>query len=141
MLVRRLQLLTVLALPWGLGACSTAVAPEPLTPQQQAAVDRQADFMINGPLTIQQSSAPPTRLRVRALDDGCGVGRSGTPGDPNYWNLSWTFRDRAGATVLARLADHERRYRYPEHGTYTVTLESFVNGAYVRVSNRVDVAC
>jgi hypothetical protein len=139
--VRRHQLLIVLALPWGLGGCSIAVAPEPLTAQEQAAMDRQVDFMINGPLTIQSPATPPTRLRLRVLEDGCGVQRGGTLGDQDYSNLSWTFRDRTGATVLARVADHERRYRYPEHGTYTVTLESFVNGAYARVSNRVDVTC
>ncbi|HMJ78004.1 MAG TPA: hypothetical protein VK507_18625, partial [Iamia sp.] len=71
--------------------------------------------------------------------DGCGVIRSTT--DPEPDNLTWSFSDEDGFSVLGRNALGETRYRYFSAGTYTVVLEAWGGDSYVPISNEVTVHC
>lgn len=88
-----------------------------------------------------EPGTPRPLLELTVFRDGCGVIRSEAPPGVDYRNLAWTFADADGFQVLQRNALGETRYRYFQGGTYTVTLEAFVDGAYRAVSNEVTVHC
>jgi hypothetical protein len=88
--------------------------------------------------------SPPTRTlphtTLAVFSDGCGVVRGAFPGgDPQA--LQWSVTDAGGFEVLGRNAQNETRYRFYQHGSFSVVLKAFDGAKYVDVSNAVHISC
>jgi hypothetical protein len=78
-------------------------------------------------------------LKVEA--DGCTVTRSEVVGADADESLMWNVIDQDYHSVFSRSAEDEVAFKYTRPGVFDVILQSWHNGAYVTISNKVEVNC
>jgi len=99
-----------------------ASAPDPAPTARSS-----TDLLRPGALGLD---AVPVTAQLTVHDDGCGVIRSGSEGEPH--GLGWSVRDADGFEVLQRNAPGQTRYRDFRGGTSTVVLVTWQAAAAAR---------
>jgi hypothetical protein len=80
-----------------------------------------------------------TILKVEA--DGCTVTRSEVNGTTAVKDFQWKVTSLDFQLVGTRTTEDELSYRYPKAGEYQVVFQAWYHGAYVTISNKVDIHC
>ena len=91
----------------------------------------------NAPLQAK----PNATVILKVESDGCTVSRSDPVGPTTLDHFQWVVTNQAFQTVFTRIADEEHTFRYNQAGVYDMAIQAWYQGAYVTVSNKVEVNC
>jgi hypothetical protein len=91
----------------------------------------------NAPLQAK----PDATMILKVESDGCTVTRTDAVGPTSLKNFQWVVTNQAFQTVFTRSADDEHTYRYNQTGVYDMAVQAWYKGAYVTISNKVEINC
>jgi hypothetical protein len=91
----------------------------------------------NAPLQAK----PDATMILKVGSDGCTVSRSDPVGPTSLEHYQWMVTNKDFQTVFTRIADDEHEYRYNQTGVYDIVVQAWYKGAYVTVSNKVEINC
>jgi hypothetical protein len=84
---------------------------------------------------------PNATMILKVESDGCAVSRSDPVGPTSLDHFQWVVTNQDFETVFTRIADNEYTYRYNQSGTFAMVVQAWYKGAYVTVSNKVEINC
>jgi Immunity protein 17 len=84
---------------------------------------------------------PDATMILKVGPDGCAVSRSDPVGPTALQNFQWLVTNQKFETVFTRSADGEYTYRYIHAGVYDMVVQAWYQGAYVTISNKVEINC
>jgi Immunity protein 17 len=84
---------------------------------------------------------PDATMILKVGSDGCTVTRTDAVGSTSLEHFQWLITNKNFQTVFTRVADNEHEYRYNETGVYDMAVQAWYKGAYVTISNKVEINC
>jgi hypothetical protein len=87
------------------------------------------------------SGRPDATVFLTVEADGCTVTRSEVVGTAEITNFMWKVTDADYKTLLTRSGDDSLSFKYNHAGMNFVVMQTFHNGGYVTISNKVKIDC
>jgi hypothetical protein len=92
-------------------------------------------------LNMPLQAKPDATMILKVESDGCTVSRSEPIGPTSLNNFQWVVTNQDFETVFTRIADNEYTYQYFQSGVYDMVVQAWYQGAYVTISNKVEINC
>jgi hypothetical protein len=92
-------------------------------------------------LNMPLQAKPDATMILKVESDGCTVSRSESVGPTSLNNFQWLVTNQEFETVFTRTANNEYTYQYYQSGVYDMVVQAWYQGAYVTISNKVEINC
>ncbi len=87
------------------------------------------------------SGRPDATVFLSVEPDGCTVTRSEVVGSAEITNFMWKVTNADYQTLLTRSGEDSMSFKYNKAGENFVVMQTFHNGGYVTISNKVKIDC
>jgi len=87
------------------------------------------------------SGRPDATVFLSVEADGCTVTRSEVVGSAEIKNFMWKVTNADYETLLTRSGDDSLSFKYMHIGVNYVVMQTWHNGEYITISNKVKIDC
>jgi len=84
---------------------------------------------------------PDATVFLTVEADGCTVTRSEVVGTDEIKNFMWKVTNADYETLLTRSGDDSMSFKYVQSGVNFVVMQTWHNGQYITISNKVKIDC